>query len=182
MRAMRRVPFPTRVVKVDAVVPYGGVLTLGATAAKGDLIAKMDDDDWYGREYIWDLVLAAEYSGAALVGKAAEFVYLEGSDMTIRRMAEGAHRFNTSDIAGGALLFERAAGRDVGFWRPVYGIEDRYLIWDFLAEGRRTFRTDGHGYVLNRHADAHAWDAPDSYFTAQADNTMNGLALEWAMV
>lgn len=179
--AMRRTPFPTRVVRVDAAVPYGGVLTLAALAAKGDLIAKMDDDDWYGRDHIWDLVLAAEYSGAALVGKAAEFVYLAGSDLTIRRMADGAHRFDTSNIASGALLFDRAAGRDVGFWRPIGIKEDRYFITDMLAEGR-TFRTHGHGYVLNRHVDTHAWDVPDSYFTAQADLTTIGLDLEWAMV
>jgi hypothetical protein len=142
----------------------------------------MDDDDWYGADHIWDLVLAAEFSGAGLVGKAAEFVYLAGSDLTIRRMVDGAHRFDTSDIAGGAMLFERAAGRDVGFWRAISSKEDRYIITDIVAQGLRTFRTDGHGYVLNRHVDAHMWDVPDSYFTAHADQTMTGLALEWAMV
>ena len=38
---------------------------------------KVDDDDRYGPEHIWDLVLARQFSGATVVGKGAEFVYLE---------------------------------------------------------------------------------------------------------
>ena len=49
---------------------------LGAEAtrvAQGTLLTKVDDDDLYGPEHVWDLVLARCYSGAAVVGKGAEF-------------------------------------------------------------------------------------------------------------
>ena len=46
----------------------------------------MDDDDWYGKEHISDLLLAASYSNADLVGKGSEFVYLMEEDITVRSL------------------------------------------------------------------------------------------------
>ena len=61
------------------------LLGLAPGRAQGTLLAKVDDDDTYGTEHIWDLVLARHYSGATLVGKGTEFVYLETLDTTVRR-------------------------------------------------------------------------------------------------
>ena len=54
-------------------------------AASGDVVLKMDDDDWYGPDVVTDLLWARRTSGAELVGMPAEFVYLEQLDLTIRR-------------------------------------------------------------------------------------------------
>ena len=82
-RAMAGFPHPVTVPRVGVEQPLGAVLA--AAAAAGPLLAKMDDDDVYGAEHIWDLVLAREYSGAALVGKFPATVYLVRSDRTVRR-------------------------------------------------------------------------------------------------
>ena len=47
--------------------------------AGGDVMLKMDDDDWYAPDAIADLLRARAYSGAELVGMPAEFHYLEPS-------------------------------------------------------------------------------------------------------
>ena len=65
-----------------------------------ELLSKVDDDDWYGPDHIWDLVLAREVSGAALVGKGSEFVSLASSEATIRRFIGGADTWTTT-IGGG---------------------------------------------------------------------------------
>jgi hypothetical protein len=156
--AIRGLPYPARVVHASANLSFGGTLNLGVAASTGETIAKIDDDDWYGPEYLFDLVLATVYSGASLVGKFSEFVFLEGNDVTITRLDNGAERFDTTDLSGGALLLDRAAGRDIGFWRPVPSfLEDQCLLADILNAGFRTFRTQGYSYLLNRHSDAHAW-------------------------
>lgn len=76
-------PHPARVLRAPADEPLGAVLNAATEASGGTLLAKMDDDDMYGAEHIWDLVLAREYSGAQLVGKSLEFIYLAASDRTI---------------------------------------------------------------------------------------------------
>ena len=99
-----------RIVRVDGSQTLGGVLRAAAEAAGGSLITKMDDDDYYGAEHIWDLVLAHEYSGAELIGKSAEYVYLERLDKTVRDQ----NRQNFSEryipfvgVSGGVLMISR---------------------------------------------------------------------------
>ena len=77
-------PMPATVVRIDSRQPLGAALNSAAAAAGGTLLAKMDDDDAYGREHLWDLVLAQEYTQAQLVGKPPEFVYLAASDMIVQ--------------------------------------------------------------------------------------------------
>ncbi len=68
---------------------------------RGELVTKMDDDDYYSTEHLWDLVLALEYSGADLVGKGAEFVYLQWIDLTMRRfMGDARVRTTRASRAG----------------------------------------------------------------------------------
>uniref|UniRef100_UPI000379F3EC glycosyltransferase n=1 Tax=Nocardiopsis prasina TaxID=2015 RepID=UPI000379F3EC len=65
---------------------FGSVLNGAIARASGTLVAKMDDDDWYGPEHLSDLVLARRYSGAELVGCAAEYHHLEHLGLTVRRL------------------------------------------------------------------------------------------------
>ena len=90
------------VLRAPADAVFGHVLSQASAMAGGEWVAKMDDDDWYGTEHLSDLVLAAGYSGADLVGKGSEFVYLEGSDVSLRRGlgAGEAGLLYTPDAAG----------------------------------------------------------------------------------
>ena len=90
---------PVTALRLDAALPLGSVLNAATQAARGTLLAKMDDDDLYGPDHIWDLVLAHEYSQAPLVGKGADFVYLAASDRTIRRHNSGGERFDVTSPA-----------------------------------------------------------------------------------
>ena len=81
----------------------GQVLNELTDEADGELISKWDDDDWYDEWHLNDLVAALEYSGAAMTAKAAEFVYLDALDLTIRRFPTSSERFSRT-VAGGTLL------------------------------------------------------------------------------
>jgi glycosyltransferase involved in cell wall biosynthesis len=172
---------PVRVFEVAGAAPLGEVLNRAVEVAGGELIAKVDDDDFYGPEHLWDLVLAHRYSGAALIGKGAEFVYLAGVDTTIRRFVARAESYTTT-IGGGALLISRSDLRDVGGWRRVPRQVDRALVADAERAGARVFRTHGFGYVLNRHGVGHTWSEGDQYFLDQAEDQRPGLDLAFAGV
>ena len=63
-----------QLLQVDRDRDLGQVLALLGERASGDLVTKWDDDDWYASEHVGDLVAAMRYSGAGVVGKAAEYV------------------------------------------------------------------------------------------------------------
>ena len=172
---------PARVVTAAEHLPLGAVLNLAAEESSGTLLTKFDDDDLYGPEHLWDLVLAYEYSRAPLVGKGAEFVYLEGSDVTLHRFRGGAERYiTTQSIAGGALMIARHCFDEVLGWRPIPRSVDQALIADVVGGGHRAYRTHGMGYVLVRHGEGHTWQADDEYFLAQAHETRTGCDLAFA--
>ena len=163
----------------DAV--FGHVLSAASAVASGEWVAKMDDDDWYGAEHISDLVFAAGYSGADLVGKGSEFVYLEDSDMTIRR-GLGTGEAPSRTLSGGTLLVRSSVLRDIDGWRGLPRGVDVALIDDVASAGGALWRTHPFGYLLCRTTGRHTWSVDDRYFERQAEQTWDGLALDVAGV
>ncbi|MXZ53437.1 MAG: glycosyltransferase [Acidimicrobiaceae bacterium] len=171
------------VLTVPAGFVLGEVLNQALEHSRGELVTKFDDDDFYGPEHVWDLVLAHEYSRATLVGKAAEYVYLEGADRTLRRFRGSSERFGSKlTLAGGAMIIARSDLDAVVGWQPVPAGVDRALMGDVVAGGGSLYRTHGRGYLLVRHARGHTWEADDEYFLEQAVEVHDGCDLRFAGV
>lgn len=167
--------------RLDSAMNLGEVLNELTSCAEGDLVSKWDDDDWYDSQHLSDLVRALEFSGAVMVGKAAEFVYLEALDLTMRRFAAAAERLSVT-LAGGTLMLPRDDLVAVG-WAPVAQQVDRRLIDKLQDLGLPTYRTHGFGYVLRRQGSSlaqHTWQAGDGYFLRQSSEQRAGLDLAFA--
>ncbi len=173
-RRVAELPHPVKVLQVPESEPLGAALNTAAEASSGTLLTKMDDDDVYGADHVWDLVLAREYSGAHLVGKWLEFVYLVALDRTIHRVNGGSERYQTSALAGGTLLISRSDLDRAGGWRKEPGGVDTALAEDILRAGGRLYRTHGAGFMLVRHGQRHTWDMSDDFFLAQAYRVIPG--------
>jgi hypothetical protein len=145
----------------DESVLFGDVLAGAVAAADGDLVLKMDDDDWYGADFVSDLLLARGYSGAELVGTPSELHYLVPKDVTVRRghRAELYARF----VAGGTMLIDRGLLREVGSFRPVRRYVDAQLLNAVVRTGAAIYRTHGLGYLLRRNATGHTWQVDMDY-------------------
>ncbi len=170
-----------KVLRASADTVFGHVLSQASAMAEGEWVAKMDDDDWYGTEHLSDLILAADYSGADLVGKGSEFVYLEGLDVTLRR-GLGAGEAPSRTLSGGTLLVGAAVLREVCGWRGVSRGVDVALIDDVAQVGGTIWRTHPFGYLLSRTTSAHTWRIDDSYFLRQSQSQWPGLDLNVAGV
>ena len=165
-------PFPSKVVRAPARLPFGSVLNAAVAASDGTLLAKMDDDDLYDGEHIRDLVLAHEYSGAQLVGKALEFVYLAGADRTVHCFPDSGERYAdpaANVVAGGALLIARHDLERAGGWRRMRRHVDQALSADVGRAGGRIYQTHGAGFALVRHGRRHTWEMGDDYFLERAE-------------
>lgn len=140
---------------------FGDVLAAAASAASGDVVLKMDDDDWYAPDVVADLLRARDYSGAELVGMPAEMHYLAERDLTVKRghPSELYARF----VAGGTMLVDRGLLREVGSFRSVRKFVDAQLIAAVTAAGAAVYRTHGLGYVLRRNASGHTWEVDLDY-------------------
>jgi len=169
-----------KVVRVDGELTLGDALNAGVAASEGELVTKMDDDDYYNVDHLWDLALACEYSGADLVGKGAEFVYLGGSvDLTIRRFM-GDGESDHPRLAGGALIARRGPLEAVGGWPIRNRGEDTWIVKNFQSAGSPTYRCHGFGYILNRHFRGHTWNTFVDYFLVQSQREWRGLRLDEA--
>jgi hypothetical protein len=127
----------------------------------------MDDDDWYGPEFVSDLLLARSYSGADVVGTPPEFIYVEPLDVTVRRR-DVTERFRPV-VAGGTLMVSREAHAAVGGFRPTMRrYVDAGLLDALTSAGGSVYRTHGHGYLLRRSGGGHTWDPGLGYFLSRA--------------
>jgi hypothetical protein len=140
--------------------------------ARGSLLTKVDDDDRYGPEHVWDLVLAHDFAGATVTGKAAEFVYLRPVDLTVRRRMTGEQYADV--VAGGAMLIGRGDLEAAGGWRPMERHVDRGLLDRVAEDGGVVYRTHGLGFVYTRHGDGHTWDAGLDYFVRDSARRWDG--------
>jgi hypothetical protein len=178
-RLRRATSRPVTVLRQPADRPLGAVLNAATAAASGQLIAKMDDDDLYDADHLTDLVEALRYSGATLVGKGSEYVYLEEVDTTVRRLPRGAESTNRN-VAGGTLMLARDDLQRVGWWQQVPQSVDQRLVDDVTRGGGRLHRTHGAGFILYRRDGGHTWQASADYFLRQAVAQWRGLALDAA--
>ena len=173
-RLAAEVEGPLEIVWVPSEQTLGDALNAGVEVASGAYVTKMDDDDYYSRDHLADLVLALEYSRADLCGKAAEFVYLEEIDVTIRQLTRDVE----TRLAGGGMIFRRDVLRELGGWPSLSRAEDLAIVRRFEEDGRRIHRTHPHGYILNRHGRDHTWRPYVDYFLFRSGRQWRGLRFD----
>jgi hypothetical protein len=153
---------PHTILSLPADTVFGDVLRAAADAAGGDLVLKMDDDDWYGPDVVTDLLLARRYSRAELVGMPAEMVYLEPIRTTVRRRGPSE---NYGDVvAGGTMMIDRALLREVGGFDSVPRDADARLLDAVRTAGGSVYRAHGLGYLLRRTSAGHTRKPGLGYF------------------
>ncbi|WP_380165938.1 glycosyltransferase [Jannaschia sp. R86511] len=145
------------VLRADASLTLGACLNLGVEAASGRWIAKLDDDNYYGRHYLTDLLDAFGYSGAQVVGKWAHYVWLRSSGAVILRSASSQYR-DERLVQGGSIIVDGDLLRRLRF-SDIPRAVDTDLLNRVRDEGARTFSADRFNFVSIRGVDrfAHTW-------------------------
>ncbi len=176
--------FPAVHQAIPREVNLGEALAIATSLSSGELVTKIDDDDFYGPEHVWDLVVARMYSGGNLVGKTLDNIYIASQDRTVFRPTYAAEKYATF-VAGGTILISQGDLREVGGWRPVPKSVDRALLDRVLGHGGLVYRTHGLGYIYVRHGDADSGasqvntsQVSDSHFETKVESSVQGLNRE----
>lgn len=152
------------VMMIDDSADLGECLNEAIEQASGRFIAKFDDNDDYGRNYLSDMMLTFEYSGAAVAGKASYYAYLENLDQTFLRNP-GMEFAYQQFVCGGTIVFDREAVGDLRFPSLHTGI-DRAFLRSCAERGFKIFSADRFNFVEHRNRDVnlHTWKiAEDQY-------------------
>ncbi|MPZ94509.1 MAG: glycosyltransferase [Propionibacteriales bacterium] len=152
------------VVEADSTLTLGACMNAGVDASSGAYVAKMDDDNFYGRHYLTDLVRAFDYTEAGIVGKWAHYVWLRSTDAVVLRYFASEHTYERR-IQGGSMLFDGDVVRRLRFGDLPRAV-DSDILDRAIAEGVRIYSSDRFNFVSIRGTDrhAHTWTVTDSTF------------------
>ncbi|WP_249187233.1 glycosyltransferase family 2 protein [Nocardiopsis sp. MG754419] len=151
---------------------FGAVLNDAADRASGTVIAKWDDDDWYGPDHLADMIMARHYSSADLVGITQDLVYLQELDVTVWRSYQTEKP--SPDVVGSTIVIDRSVFTAVGGFRPLPRAIDSQLLLAVRRNGGRIYRTHGLGYLLRRAGQGHTWGADMGYFLRRNSRQWSG--------
>ncbi len=160
------------VVNADASLTLGACMNLGVDASSGRYVAKMDDDNFYGEQYLADLVNAFSYSDAGIVGKWCHYVWLRSSGAVVLRYPDSEHRPERR-IQGGSMLFEGDVVRSVRF-SDIPRAVDSDILDRAAQQGVGIYSADRFNFVSIRGADrlSHTWTVEDSTFMTKSGRLM----------
>ena len=172
-RVLSSASIPVEIISLKREHSLGECLNRAIAQTSAPVLAKFDDDDYYGAAHIEDSFHALAYSMAEIVGKGAQFTYLASKDSTVLRRPGQEEMFIDGSPNGATLVFRRSVWEetgfpnrprhvDTGFLRAARSIGARVYVgkrWEFC-------------YVRNRHG--HTWEAEDTIFLAGSEPAWKG--------
>lgn len=148
-------------------VALGDCLNMCVDAASGQVLTKMDDDDFYGPNYLSDQLFALAYSGAQVVGKQAHYMYLASRNATVLRNDFKEHRF-TRLVMGPTIMADRLVFLENRF-KSLGSGEDTAFLEDVAAAKGRIYSADRFNFCQYRSKDNHTWSISDNFLLATSD-------------
>ncbi|MCU1567142.1 MAG: hypothetical protein JWQ56_2079 [Pseudarthrobacter sp.] len=139
----------------DRSVPLGDCLNRCVASASGEVLTKMDDDDFYAPDYLSDQLFALHYSRADVVGKQAHYMYLPGQDATVLRFGDWEHRYTRSVM--GPTIMGRAETFRANPFAMVSSGEDTRFLKDVTSGGGTIYSADRFNYCQQRASIDHTW-------------------------
>lgn len=164
----------------DSVLADG--LNLAIDRSTTPLLAKIDDDDHYGPDYLADAALAFNYSEAGLVGKGSYFCFVERTNQMALRFPSKHYRY-TKLVHGGTLVWDRRRTGEQRFERVRQGTDTAFLK-ALQERAVPILSTDPFNFVHVRYADSaqHTWHIDDDEFLRKARILQDGLNLDLAYI
>jgi hypothetical protein len=155
---------PGAIMHFEPETTLGEALNRAATACSSPILAKFDDDDWYGPHYLEDALAALRYSGADLVGKGRYFVEIEQEGVTY--LVDGPEESYSDHVIGSSMVFRRRLWEDVPFPHRPSRVDSIFLRGARIA-GASIYSSSRFEFGVRRMADGHTWEVDPAHFAAR---------------
>ncbi|SDM44569.1 glycosyltransferase family 2 protein [Bacillus sp. OK048] len=148
-----------RVYQLHEKATLGDCLNFGVIKSKYDIIAKLDDDDYYGPNYLTSAMRALRQDKGSIVGKSAYYIYFKRKNALV--YVQGPENSITDSVAGATLAFKKEIFKDVQF-EKVNRAEDYFFIDQAKQFGHTVYALDRNDFVVIRHdTENHTWKVSD---------------------
>jgi cellulose synthase/poly-beta-1,6-N-acetylglucosamine synthase-like glycosyltransferase len=147
-----------RIFQLDENISLGKCLNFAAAHAAYGIIAKFDDDDYYGPKYLNDTIKAFYDVEAEVIGKLTSYVYFQKEKiLAIRHL--GNENSYVRRIDGPSIIFKKSVLAKVRF-RDISRGEDNWFCRDCLKRGIKIFSVNRFHHIYMRHANKedHTWN------------------------
>ncbi len=152
--------------KIEVITNDSDSTTLGerfneaVKFAKGEYVAKMDDDDFYFKNYISDMLIPFTFGDYGVVGKKELYMYLSGSNKLIKRYPGMKHR-EVDFVAGPTFVIKKSLIDSIKFESRNTG-EDTSFIENIKKSGHKIYASDPFNFIQYRADPAmHTWGISD---------------------
>jgi glycosyltransferase involved in cell wall biosynthesis len=148
----------------------GATFNKGFKYCKGEFIAKFDDDDLYGPNYLTDTIDAFGYTDADIIGKYGVFIYDEGSKKFYFR-DRGINRY-LQIVMGATIVGKREVFEQIKFPDKTTG-EDTGFLKKCLENRFKIYSSNPFNWVLVRKSEQgfHTWDDQGQLVTGSVELT-----------
>ncbi len=137
----------------------GDCLNFGIMKSNHDIIAKFDDDDYYGPDYIKSSMDAFKNRNISIIGKNSLYIYFKNNKALIH--VTGNENSITDTVAGATLMFRKDVFQQVQF-EKVNRAEDYFFIEQCKEKGLNVYSTDRfHFAAIRQDAEKHTWKIAD---------------------
>jgi glycosyltransferase involved in cell wall biosynthesis len=148
-----------QIYQLHETASLGDCLNFGIIKSNHDIIAKFDDDDYYGPDYIKSSIDAFKNKDISIVGKSSFYIYFKNKKALIH--VPGNENSITDNVAGATLMFRKDVFQQVQF-EKVNRAEDYFFIEQCKEKGLNIYSTDCfHFAVIRQDAEKHTWNIAD---------------------
>ncbi len=151
------------ILQLDETISLGDCLNYAIDKASGNYIAKFDDDDYYGPNYLADQVKCLLYNNQLIVGKSSYFVYFKESGNT-SFFLRNFYCF-VDFIPGSTLVIDRKVFKKIKF-QSLNLAEDINFFEECKKNDLKLFAADPFNYLIIRYEnkELHTWKIKDDDF------------------
>jgi spore maturation protein CgeB len=158
------------VFSIDETEPLGACLNLGIKKSNFNYVAKFDDDDYYGPEYLRDSMMAFQYTDADIVGKLTNYVYFTEDKLLAIQHKNREHQY-VKYVNGGTLLCKKNVFNKIKFTTDYKVGCDTVFLQDCNINGFKIYSIDRFNYIVGRRANIedHTWKVSQKEFLKKCE-------------
>lgn len=149
---------------LDSKYPLGNCLNYAISKSKYPIIAKFDDDDFYGPNYLSDSIQYFNSTDAKVVGKGSTLIYFVESEILSIRSPGNENKY-VKFVNGSTLIFKKEVFKKVRF-QDINLAEDVHFCNECIKKGIKIYSSTRYHHIYFRHPskENHTWKIKDKEF------------------